>query len=120
MAFTFPGPVDRVREHAPHARFITPSWCHGWRRSFRSRRSPPGAACSAPASARSRRWHGRALADTYGSLLLQSGSFVFTDIGDEHGGGPVFDPVVKFTNRYRERPTRVATASSRPAGCTSG
>ena len=33
---------------------------------------------------------------TYGSLILMSGSFVFTDIGNDHGGGPVFDPVVKF------------------------
>jgi enterochelin esterase family protein len=46
--------------------------------------------------------------DLYGSLLLQSGSFVFTDIGSDHGGGPVFDPVVKFVNRYRAKPRRVA------------
>ena len=37
-----------------------------------------------------------------------SGSFVFADAGADHGGGPVFDPVVKFVNRYRERPRRVA------------
>ena len=43
----------------------------------------------------------------YGSLLLQSGSFVFTDIGNDHGGGPAFDPVVKFVNRFRARPRRV-------------
>ncbi|GAA5134375.1 alpha/beta hydrolase [Pseudonocardia adelaidensis] len=47
--------------------------------------------------------------DVYGSLVLMSGSFVFTDIGGaDHGGGPVFDPVVKFVNRYRARPRRVA------------
>ena len=46
--------------------------------------------------------------DTYGSLILMSGSFVFTDIGAEHGGGPVFDPVVKFVNGYRARPRVVA------------
>jgi enterochelin esterase-like enzyme len=46
---------------------------------------------------------------TYGSLVLMSGSFVFTDVGSEdHGGGPVFDPVVKFVNKYRARPTYVA------------
>jgi len=45
---------------------------------------------------------------TYGSLILMSGSFVFTDIGNDHGGGPVFDPVVKFVNRYRAGPARVA------------
>jgi len=44
----------------------------------------------------------------FGSLLLQSGSFVFTDIGNDHGGGPVFDPVVRFVNRYRAKPRRVA------------
>jgi len=45
----------------------------------------------------------------YGSLALMSGSFVFTDVGSaDHGGGPVFDPVVQFVNRYRERPRRVA------------
>jgi enterochelin esterase-like enzyme len=46
--------------------------------------------------------------EVYGSLLLQSGSFVFTDIGNNHGGGPVFEPVVKFINRYRAAPRRVA------------
>jgi enterochelin esterase-like enzyme len=45
--------------------------------------------------------------EVYGSLLLQSGSFVFTDIGDNHGG-PAFEPVVRFMNRYRANPRRVA------------
>jgi enterochelin esterase family protein len=44
---------------------------------------------------------------SYGSLLLQSGSFVFTDIGSDHGGGPEFEPVVRFVNRYRAGPRRV-------------
>ncbi|MBK6885078.1 MAG: enterochelin esterase [Tetrasphaera sp.] len=42
----------------------------------------------------------------FGSLLIQSASLVFTDIGQDHGGGPSFDPVVKFVNRYRSRPSR--------------
>jgi enterochelin esterase-like enzyme len=46
--------------------------------------------------------------DVYGSLVLMSGSFVFTDIGMDHGGGAVFDPVVKFVNRFRAKPRRVA------------
>jgi enterochelin esterase family protein len=44
----------------------------------------------------------------YGSLLLQSGSFVFTDIGRDHGGGRPFEPVVRFMNRYRAAPRKVA------------
>ncbi len=39
----------------------------------------------------------------FGNLLLQSGSFAFTDIGD-HDRGPVFDPVVRFVNEFREKP----------------
>jgi enterochelin esterase-like enzyme len=46
--------------------------------------------------------------ETFGTLLLQSGSFVFTDIGSDHGGGPAFDPVVAFMNAYRQRPRRPA------------
>ncbi|MGE3174133.1 MAG: alpha/beta hydrolase-fold protein [Planctomycetota bacterium] len=43
----------------------------------------------------------------FGRLLLQSGSFVFTEIGD-HGRGPVFDPVVAFVNEFRKAPGKPA------------
>ena len=39
----------------------------------------------------------------FGRLLLQSGSFMFTDIG-RHEGGPVWDPVVEFVNAFRRAP----------------
>ena len=41
--------------------------------------------------------------DLFGCLLLQSGSFAFSDLGS-HRRGPVFDPVVRFVNRFREAP----------------
>ncbi len=41
--------------------------------------------------------------EAFGSLLLQSGSFAFTDIG-EHTRSPVFDPVVEFMNAFRQAP----------------
>jgi len=44
--------------------------------------------------------------DRFGRLLLQSGSFAFTDIGPSKRG-PAFEPVVEFVNRYREAPLRV-------------
>ena len=44
----------------------------------------------------------------YGRLLLQSGSFAFADIGDHNYRGPVFDPVVKFVNRFRSKPVAVS------------
>ncbi len=36
----------------------------------------------------------------FGRLLLQSGSFAFSDIGPSRRG-PVFDPVVRFVNEFR-------------------
>jgi enterochelin esterase family protein len=39
-------------------------------------------------------------------LLLQSGSFVFTDVG-HHGRGPLWDPVVRFVNQFRADPGRI-------------
>jgi len=39
-------------------------------------------------------------------LLLQSGSFVFTEVG-HHGRPPLWDPIVKFVNEFREDPARV-------------
>jgi enterochelin esterase-like enzyme len=40
----------------------------------------------------------------YGRLLLQSGSFAFTDIGDRNARGPLFDPIVARMNHYRAEP----------------
>ncbi len=40
----------------------------------------------------------------FGKLLLQSGSFAFTDIGDRNHRGPLFDPVVSFMNQLRAQP----------------
>lgn len=109
-AFLHPG--DRLTEYADstaHSRFVT-----GELLPFLERRFPlagasagrclMGASFGAVAALSTAYRH----PDTYGSLLLQSGSFVFTDIGSDHGGGAVFDPVVRFTNRYRARPRAVA------------
>jgi enterochelin esterase family protein len=42
----------------------------------------------------------------FGQLLLQSGSFVFTDVG-RHDRGPLFDRIVPFVNAVREDPGRI-------------
>ena len=47
--------------------------------------------------------------NTFGNLLLQSGSFVFTDIG-RHDRGPLWDPVVTFVNQFRADPKRLGPA----------
>ncbi len=42
----------------------------------------------------------------FGQLMLQSGSFAFTDIG-RHDRGPLWDPIVKFVNQFRADPRRI-------------
>lgn len=44
---------------------------------------------------------------TFGGLLLQSGSFAFTDIGREVRN-PVLEPVMEFVNAFRDNPGRPA------------
>jgi enterochelin esterase-like enzyme len=44
----------------------------------------------------------------WGRLVLQSGSFAFTDIGPTNHRGPLFDGVVAFVNNFRREPTAVS------------
>lgn len=44
--------------------------------------------------------------NVFGQVLLQSGSFLFTDVG-HHDRGPLWDPVAAFVNQFRADPTRV-------------
>ena len=110
VAFTNPG--DRLAEYAnstAHSRFLTDELLPELETSLplvgqRAGRALLGSSFGAVASLAA----AYRAPEVYGSLALLSGSFVFTDIGMEHGGGPVFDPVVKFVNRFRAKPRRVA------------
>lgn len=44
----------------------------------------------------------------FGRLLVQSGSFAFSDLGERHRRGPAFDPVVRFINEFRDKAVRPA------------
>jgi enterochelin esterase family protein len=109
----FVHPQDRLVEYADsaaHARFLTRELLPRLEADLpllaqRSGRCLLGSSFGAVASLAA----AHRAPDTYGTLALMSGSFVFTDIaGADHGGGPAFDPVVRFVNRYRARPRRVA------------
>ena len=110
VAFISPG--ERLTEYAnsaAHARYLAAELVPRLEAEFPLAATPDsrclmGASFGAVASLSAAYRYPRA----YGSLLLQSGSFVFTDIGHDHGGGPAFEPVVKFVNRYRAAPKRVA------------
>ncbi|MFL6139406.1 MAG: alpha/beta hydrolase-fold protein [Frankiaceae bacterium] len=110
VAFTYPG--DRLTEYAnsaAHSRFLTHELLPDLEMSLPLTSGPAGRCLlgSSFGGVASLAAAHRA-PTTYGSLVLLSGSFVFTDIGMEHGGGPVFDPVVKFVNAYRAKPRRLA------------
>ena len=112
VVVAFVHPHDRLAEYAnsaAHARFLTSELLPRLESELpliaqRSGRCLLGASFGAVAALTT----AYRAPDVYGALGLMSGSFVFTDIGGDHGGGPAFDPVVKFVNRYRERPRRVA------------
>ncbi len=44
----------------------------------------------------------------WGRMLLQSGSFAFTDIGRTNRRGPRFDRIVEFVNAYRAEPKAIS------------
>ncbi|MFN8547478.1 MAG: alpha/beta hydrolase-fold protein [Candidatus Eisenbacteria bacterium] len=105
-------PNDRLREYANderHARFLTEEVIPKLETDYPLRRAP-GARCLMGASFGAVAALSTAVRypQVYGRLLLQSGSFAFTDIGTNHQRGPVFDPVVEFMNAYRARPAKVA------------
>src|SRR4029077_18814142 len=89
VAFVYPG--DRLAEYAnsaAHARYLTAELVPHLEAEFPLAGTPSsrclmaagfGAGAALSAAYRYPR--------VYGSLLLQSGSFVFTDIGSDHGGG---------------------------------
>jgi enterochelin esterase-like enzyme len=108
----FTSSPDRLREYADderHAKFITEELVPYVERLFPIDPQPQsrclmGASFGAVASlSTASRYPGY-----FGRLLLQSGSFAFTDIGDRNHRGPLFDPVVAFMNRFRADPAAVS------------
>jgi enterochelin esterase family protein len=102
---------DRLVEYtgdARHARFIANNLVPAMYENFpllddRNARCLMGASLGGVASL-----HTASLfPDLFGQLLLQSGSFAFSDLG-HHQKGPVFDPVVRFVNAYRAKPFQLA------------
>jgi enterochelin esterase family protein len=99
--------ADRLREYAGddrHARFLSDEVLPLMREKFplldeSAGRGLMGASFGAVASLHAA-WRNPGL---FGRLLLQSGSFAFSDIG-HHRRAPVFDPVVTFINEFRARP----------------
>jgi enterochelin esterase-like enzyme len=103
---------DRLREYAAdpgHARYLTEELLPEMARRFPLQDSAQarclmGASFGGVASFSTAVRH----PGVWGSLLLQSGSFAFTDIGRSHRRGPLFDRVVEFVNAFRDNPTAIS------------
>ncbi len=102
----------RIGEYANderHARFVVEDLVPQLERVFPIRPEPQsrclmGASFGAVASLSTAvRYPGR-----FGKLLLQSGSFAFTDIGEGNWRGPAFEPVVAFMNKFRANPSAMS------------
>lgn len=111
VVFTPPGERRLVEyaNYAPHARFVARELVAHLDEHYplvdkREGRTLMGSSFGGVASLSTARRY----PSLFGSLILQSASLVFTDIGMHHGGGAAFDPVVKFVNRYRAHPKPVA------------
>jgi enterochelin esterase-like enzyme len=103
---------DRLREYAndeAHARFLTEELVPDLASRFPLYDRPQarclmGASFGAVAAfSAAHRYPG-----FWGRLLLQSGSFAFTDIGKRNRRGPLFDRIVEFVNEYRAEPLAVS------------
>ena len=98
---------DRLNEYAGnerHARFIVEDLLQSLRQRLPLEDTPDtrglmGASFGGVASLHTA-WRYPGM---FGRLLLQSGSFAFSDLGG-HTRGPLFDPVVRFVNEFRTRP----------------
>jgi len=103
---------DRLREYANderHAKYITEELLPDLNRRFPLINRPQsrclmGASFGAVAAFSTAYRY----PDVWGRLLLQSGSFAFTDIGKRNRRGPLFDRVVEFVNQVREEPRAVS------------
>jgi len=103
-----PDRLDEYAGHDGHARFVAEELPKQLAHDFPLLPGPAarglmGASFGAVASLHAAWRH----PGTFGRLVLQSGSFAFSDIG-HHRRTETFDPVARFVNEFRRRPGRPA------------
>lgn len=111
MVVALTNPVDRLKEYAAdlkHGQHIVDELLPALESNYSLIEDPAGrclmGASFGGVASLATAWQ---FPDTFDSLLLQSGSFAFTDIG-KHWRDDVFDPVVEFMNQFRQQPGNFA------------
>ncbi len=100
--------IEQYRDHEDHSRYLTDELVPALERDLPLEGTPGsralmGASLGAVASLSTAiRFPG-----FYGRLLLQSGSFAFSDIGPQRRG-PIFDPIADMVNSFRAHPSAVS------------
>jgi enterochelin esterase-like enzyme len=109
VALTHPG--DRLKEYgasAAHSRFLTAELVPELEKRLPLRAEPAGRVLAGASFGGIAAMTAAARAPGfYGGLLLQSASFLWSTVGRQHQGGPVFDPVVRMVNDLRVNPTPI-------------
>ena len=104
-------PVARLREYAAnleHARFLIEELVPQLERELPLHATPEGRCLMGASMGAVACFHAATREPGFFErLLLQSGSFAFTDIG-ENPRGPAFEPIVEFVNEYRADPKPVS------------
>ena len=99
--------ADRLTEYAAdenHARFVARELLPLMESRYSLLSSPSGRVLMGASFGAVAALHGAwCYPGLFGGLLLESGSFAFTDIGKSQRG-PAFDPVVRFMNKFRGEP----------------
>jgi enterochelin esterase-like enzyme len=103
-----PDRMEQYRDHPEHARYLTDELVPHLERELPLIGAPRGRALmGASLGAVASLSTAIRYPNFYGRLLLQSGSFAFSDIGT-HDRGPIFDPIAEMVNAYRAAPTEVS------------
>jgi enterochelin esterase family protein len=101
--------MEEYTNHAAHARFLAEELVPELAKTLPLENHPEGRCLMGSSlgavAALSAAWHRPGF---FGRLLLQSGSFAFSDIGDVSENGETLARVIEFVNGYRDDPIPLA------------
>lgn len=103
-----PRRIDEYAASTRHAQFLTEELVPQLEQDYALEATPDGRCLLGASLGAVAAFHAATVKPGFfGKLLLQSGGYAFSDIGD-HDRGPVFDEVATFVNAFRNAPVAVS------------